>query len=187
MQESWKIGFFGFFGFFVFFGFFGFFGFFVFFWFFWFFWFFRGKLEKNANTRKNSKTPKKNNFQGLFHPGPNLQESWKIVVFFFFFGLFVFFCLFSRFLSFLQVFWTLPSRAQSTGVLIFDCFLLFCFFLFFDSPARGFWKSPVEYLARAASGKMKDSYWDNLPMMDFPPLPPHKQDHTVLIFCESFC
>ena len=70
-------------------------------------------------------------FSGLFHPGPNLQESW-----------------------------------------IFEFFLLFCFFWFFDSPARGFRKSPVEYLARAASGKMKDSYWDNLPMMDLPPPPP---------------
>ena len=43
--------------------------------------------------QKLEKTKKKKKFQGLFHPGPNLQESWKIVFFGFFvvFGFFGFF------------------------------------------------------------------------------------------------
>ena len=41
---------------------------------------------------KELENTKKINFQGLFHPGPNLQESWKIVVVVFF--VFVFFAFF---------------------------------------------------------------------------------------------
>ena len=83
--------------------------------------FFRGKLEKMQTLEKTRKHQKKTISRDSSIQGPICKSPGNF--FFFFFGggggFSCFFAFFSRFLSFLQVFWTLPSRAQSTGVLDF--------------------------------------------------------------------